>query len=124
MDGPCRDLAWRVHGVSRHNNSEHRVHGHHEALQVVVSERPVGGVVVSVADWRWAFLINVPVGIVAIVLSLRVLSERRETAEARLPDFVGAAALGGAVGAIALGIVKGEDWGWTSAEVLGSYAAG
>jgi EmrB/QacA subfamily drug resistance transporter len=84
---------------------------------------PLGGVVVDLAGWRWIFFINLPVGLLAIALGGRILVERRDTAATRVPDLLGAAALAGAVGALALGIVKGEDWGWTSARVLGSLLA-
>jgi EmrB/QacA subfamily drug resistance transporter len=82
---------------------------------------PIGGVIVDVANWRWAFLVNVPVGLLAAVLGWRILVERREAAGTRVPDLLGAAALAGAVGALALGIVKGADWGWASASVLASF---
>jgi EmrB/QacA subfamily drug resistance transporter len=84
---------------------------------------PLGGVVVDLAGWRWIFLINVPIGLLAMQLGRRILVERRDTAVARVPDLLGAAVLAGAVGALALGIVKGEDWGWTSVRVLGSFTA-
>src|SRR5207253_2229596 len=53
--------------------------------------------------------------------SARLLVERREAPGARIPDLLGAAALAGAVGALALGIVKGEDWGWMNGRVLGAF---
>jgi NTE family protein len=84
---------------------------------------PLGGAVVDLAGWRWVFLLNVPVGVTAIVLGWSLLVERREPAGGRLPDLLGAAALAAAVGVLALGIVKGEDWGWAGARTLGSLAA-
>jgi EmrB/QacA subfamily drug resistance transporter len=84
---------------------------------------PLGGVVVDLAGWRWIFFINMPIGLLAIVLGRRILVERRDSAATRVPDLLGAAVLAGAVGALALGIVKGEDWGWTSARVLGCFLA-
>src|SRR5215211_1370752 len=83
---------------------------------------PLGGVVVDAAGWRWIFLINLPVGDLAVVLGWRILGERKDVAGTRMPDLLGEAALAGAVGMLALGIVKGEDWGWGSARVLGSFA--
>ena len=78
----------------------------------------VGGVLVNL-DWRWIFLVNVPVGVVALVLGVRVLPSVPRQPE-RLPDLVGALALALAVGALTLGLVRGEEWGWTSAQVLAS----
>lgn len=83
---------------------------------------PLGGAVVELWGWRWCFLLNVPVGLAAIVLGTRILTERREPVGARLPDLIGAAALAGAVAALSLGIVKGADWGWTGPRTLGAFA--
>lgn len=83
---------------------------------------PLGGVIVQLAGWRWVFFINVPIGALAIVLTWRTLTEHREAVQARLPDLLGAAALAGTVSALALGIVKGQDWGWMSARTLACYA--
>jgi EmrB/QacA subfamily drug resistance transporter len=80
---------------------------------------PLGGLIVEVADWRWVFAVNLPIGIAGLVAGARVLRESRDPDRTRLPDAVGAAA----VGLLALGLVQGEDWGWGSARVLGAFAA-
>jgi hypothetical protein len=77
---------------------------------------PLGGLLVQ-ADWRLVFLVNVPVGLLALGLGARVLSERRESAPGR-PDLPGALALIIAIGALVVAIVKGQEWGWTSPGVL------
>lgn len=77
---------------------------------------PLGGLLVQ-ADWRWVFLVNVPVGLAALVLGVRVLAERREPDTGR-PDLLGAGILIVAVGALVVAIVKGQEWGWASARVL------
>lgn len=50
----------------------------------------LGGLVVEHLGWRWAFFINLPVGIFSLVLGLRVLPEGREVVRGRLPDPLGA----------------------------------
>jgi len=82
---------------------------------------PLGGILVQ-ADWRLVFLVNVPVGLAAIVAAARSLREIREPHAVR-PDVLGAVALIGAVGALIVAIVQGEDWGWTSAAVVALLAA-
>jgi EmrB/QacA subfamily drug resistance transporter len=77
---------------------------------------PLGGLLVQ-ADWRWVFLVNVPVGLAGLAFGARTLTERRERDAAR-PDLLGAAALMVAVGALVAAIVKGQEWGWTSPRVL------
>jgi EmrB/QacA subfamily drug resistance transporter len=82
---------------------------------------PIGGLLSDGASWRWIFVINVPVGIATVVLGARTLRESRAVETAR-PDVPGAVLLAGATGALALGLVQGETWGWTSAATLGSFA--
>jgi EmrB/QacA subfamily drug resistance transporter len=81
---------------------------------------PLGGVLVQ-ADWRLVFLVNLPVGLAALALGARTLTERREPSGAR-PDVLGAATLIVAVGALVVAIVKGQEWGWSSARVLALLA--
>ena len=82
----------------------------------------LGGVLVEEAGWRWVFFVNVPIGLAALIPARRLLTERRDPA-AVLPDAVGTALMIAGVGALALGIVQGPDWGWGSPGVLGSLAA-
>ena len=78
---------------------------------------PLGGLLVQ-ADWRLVFLVNIPVGIAALIAGSRVLAERREQG-ALSPDLPGAVAFVVAIGALVLAIVKGQDWGWGSPAVIG-----
>ncbi|MEV7422578.1 MFS transporter [Streptomyces sp. NPDC091212] len=82
----------------------------------------VGGLLVE-ADWRWVFLVNVPVGVVGLVAGARLLPDARPDREGRLPDLVGAVLLTLAIGALALGLVKSDSWGWSSPKVLVSLLA-
>jgi len=74
-----------------------------------------GGIVVSAdiagSGWRPVFLINVPVGIVAIVLALRALPDTRSDRPAA-PDLVGTALLGATVLALLIPLVEGRTQGW------------
>ncbi len=82
----------------------------------------LGGVLVDQAGWRWVFFVNIPIGVVALIPARRILREHREPGA--LPDALGAALLVAGVGLLALGIVKGQDWGWDSSRVVGSLVAG
>ena len=73
----------------------------------------VGGLLVQLS-WRWVFIVNVPVGIAALAAARRYVPDSRDEAVHRIPDLLGAAFVAVGVGALALGLVKGEDWGWTS----------
>jgi EmrB/QacA subfamily drug resistance transporter len=82
---------------------------------------PLGGLLVQ-ADWRWVFLVNVPVGLIGLGLGLRTLAERRELGSGR-PDLLGAGALIVAIGSLVVAIVKGQEWGWGSPAILALVAA-
>ncbi len=83
---------------------------------------PLGGLLIEASDWRLVFLVNVPIAIAAIALGRRVLEESRDETALGLPDLVGAAVLALSIGALSLGLVKGNEWGWSSGRVLVSFA--
>ncbi|CAM4002436.1 MFS transporter [Smaragdicoccus niigatensis] len=83
---------------------------------------PLGGLIVDVADWRWIFLVNIPIGIGIYLLGRSALVESSD-ASTHLPDFIGIVATAGGLGALALGIVEGETWGWGSPRIIGSFVA-
>ncbi len=80
----------------------------------------VGGLLVA-ASWRWVFLVNVPIGLAALFVGWRRLP-RIPGHPVPPPDALGAALLTGGVGALTLGLVKAESWGWDSAATIGSLA--
>lgn len=77
---------------------------------------PVGGLLVHVS-WRLVFLVNLPVGAIALVYAIRLLHESRADGDAR-PDLLGGLLLMLAIGLLALGLVKAPDWGWSSPATL------
>lgn len=84
----------------------------------------LGGVLVDVADWRLVFLINIPIGLAALVPARRLLREYRDEERGAIPDLLGAALLMAGVGLIALAIVQGDAWGYGSLRVLGALVGG
>src|SRR5450631_1642467 len=80
----------------------------------------IGGLLVA-ASWRWVFLVNVPIGIAALVVGWRRLPDVPGHPVPR-PDALGAVLVTGGVAALTLGIVKGSDWGWGSALIEGTLA--
>jgi EmrB/QacA subfamily drug resistance transporter len=84
----------------------------------------VGGSLTSLGDWRWAFLVNLPI-IAAIALATpRVLPETARHPGRRLPDPLGAIVLMLAAAAVTLGISEASDWGVASLRTIGSLAVG
>lgn len=84
---------------------------------------PVAGGLLTELDWRWVFLVNVPFGVAVLLAGPAVLPRTPARPSARRPDLVGAGVLTAAIALLALGLVRGEDWGWTSGQVLGSLIA-
>ena len=84
---------------------------------------PLGGALVELGGWRWAFFVNLPFGIAAVWAARRLLVESRAPGRRLLPDLRGAALLVAGLGALNLAIVKGSDWGWVSGGVLGAFVA-
>jgi EmrB/QacA subfamily drug resistance transporter len=81
----------------------------------------IGGLLVQ-ASWRWVFWINLPVGVAAVVLAIRVLPESRDERVQHRPDLVSAALLAAAVALLALALVKAPSLGWDSAPFGGLLA--
>lgn len=82
----------------------------------------LGGLLVAAANWRLVFLVNLPIGVAAVLLARRRLAESRAPGRRRIPDLPGALLFAIAIAALVLGIVKGQEWGWGSARVLGCFA--
>ena len=85
---------------------------------------PLGGALVELGGWRAAFLVNLPLGAAAVLAAHSQLVESRAPGRRRLPDLGGAAVLALCLGVVNLALVKGNDWGWSSARTLGSFALG
>jgi EmrB/QacA subfamily drug resistance transporter len=82
----------------------------------------IGAMLVRYASWRWAFLINVPIGTVCFFIGRRVLEESTDPDAGPLPDPVGVVAIMGAIAALAYGIVQSSAWGWTDRGTLVVFA--
>jgi len=81
----------------------------------------IGGLLVT-ASWRWVFLINVPIGIVALIAGWRRLPHIPGHPTER-PDPLGVALATAGVGVLTFGLVKGSDWGWGSVSIDATLAA-
>lgn len=82
---------------------------------------PVAGGLLVAASWRWVFLVNVPVGLAALAVGWRRLP-RVPGHDVPNPDAFGALLATVGVGALTLGLVQGEHWGWTSAQTIAALA--
>ena len=82
----------------------------------------IGGSLVQI-NWRLVFWINVPVGLAAMVLAVKVVPESKDDAARGRPDLIGAGLLAAAVGLLAFALVEAPGWGWGSASFIGLLAA-
>ncbi|MEU3274406.1 MFS transporter [Saccharomonospora sp. NPDC006951] len=83
----------------------------------------LGGLMVEYATWHWAFFVNLPFGVVAVLVALAVIPSVRPSARARL-DLPGACTLTLAMVSIVWAINGVAEHGWTSARTIGFLVAG
>lgn len=83
----------------------------------------IGGFLTAYATWRWIFYINVPLGLVAIVATLRLIPPTIDRSGEKF-DAWGALLLAIALASLNLGLSFGQKWGWTSPSVLGTLLIG
>ena len=73
-------------------------------------------------SWRWIFLVNIPIGIVAIVLAARQLHESSDPEHSRL-DPIGLVTLIGGLFCLILALIEGNQQGWTTSWIIGLFVA-
>jgi EmrB/QacA subfamily drug resistance transporter len=83
----------------------------------------LGGVLTDVLNWHWIFLVNIPVGALVFVLSLRLLPAVPAMAGGGRLDLAGALTITGSLMLAVYAIVNGNETGWTSGETLGLLGA-
>jgi len=77
----------------------------------------VGGLLTSGLSWRWIFLVNIPIGIIAIAATLARVEESRDPL-ARKIDWLGQFLLGGGLFLLVLALLRGNDQGWGSTAII------
>ncbi|QOV38618.1 MFS transporter [Streptomyces ferrugineus] len=72
----------------------------------------LGGVLVEHVNWQSVFFINVPVGILAVVLGVLILLDHRAENAPRSFDILGIALLSAAMFSLVWALIKAPEWGW------------
>lgn len=92
------------------------------STSVAAAVGPVlGGALVNLG-WQWVFLINVPVGVIALWGANKLIPKSESNTAARIPDLLGAGLLAIALGALSLALIKGAEWGWLSVSTVTAIA--
>jgi predicted MFS family arabinose efflux permease len=78
----------------------------------------IGGGLTTGISWRWIFLVNVPIGVLAVIISLLRVEESKMP-HARRPDPIGVVTFSGALAALVYALIKGDQKGWGAGLILG-----
>jgi EmrB/QacA subfamily drug resistance transporter len=82
----------------------------------------MGGILTDLLSWEWIFFVNVPVGVVGLVLSPILLSESRD-AHGQSHDVPGAVLITSGLVLVVLGMTQGRQWEWLSGKTIGVFVA-
>jgi EmrB/QacA subfamily drug resistance transporter len=83
----------------------------------------LGGVLTDLASWPWIFIVNVPVGVITLALTLRFVPESRDELPHRSFDLAGAVSVTAGLIVLVYAIVKAQAFGWGSARTIGLIVA-
>ena len=78
----------------------------------------IGGVLVETLSWEWIFIINIPLGIIGLILAFRWWPETYDLTATRKIDWLGMVLLSSGVGLFIYGLVEANARGWGNASVL------
>ena len=76
----------------------------------------VGGLLTTGLGWRWIFLVNIPIGLLAMAATLKGVEESRDP-NARSIDWAGQTVLAGGLFLLILGLLRGNEEGWSSTPI-------
>lgn len=80
--------------------------------------------IIGVSGWRWVFLVNVPIGVIALGVVYKVLNYPQRKQAGHRTDYWGATAVAVTVAPLLIVAEQGREWGWTSTASMICYAIG
>jgi EmrB/QacA subfamily drug resistance transporter len=83
----------------------------------------VGGMVVEYASWHWIFLINLPIGATAFLLTWAVVRESRDTSGTVAADIPGTILVTAAIAALTWGLIEAGERGWSDRAIITAFVA-
>jgi EmrB/QacA subfamily drug resistance transporter len=78
----------------------------------------VGGAITSGVGWRWIFFVNVPIGLIAVVITLTRVSTSKDPTAHRI-DWIGFVSFSASLFMLVFALVRGNTEGWSSPEIVG-----
>src|SRR5213080_3603104 len=81
----------------------------------------LGGVITEHISWNWIFYVNVPIGILAVVASIVVVPESKDSSREQRLDLPGLLASGIGLLALVYALIEAHSFGWTSARILSLF---
>jgi EmrB/QacA subfamily drug resistance transporter len=82
----------------------------------------IGGSLIDAASWRYIFLINVPIGVVAVICAWLIIKESNDSTASHHIDFAGVALVSVALFSLTYALVEGQKLGWVSVTILSLFS--
>ncbi|MPQ34202.1 DHA2 family efflux MFS transporter permease subunit [Clostridium estertheticum] len=82
----------------------------------------IGGIVTQFLNWRYIFFINVPIGCICIILTMKFIKESYDPTASKNIDFGGIITISTAMFCLTLALIKANEKGWTSSFILSLFA--
>jgi EmrB/QacA subfamily drug resistance transporter len=82
----------------------------------------IGGAITSGIGWRWIFFVNVPIGVLAVFITITRIAESKDP-RARRVDWIGFVTFSASLFALVFALVRGNDLGWGSTTIVGLLVA-
>jgi EmrB/QacA subfamily drug resistance transporter len=83
----------------------------------------LGGWLTTYHSWRWVFYINLPVGLLVLVLSIFFVPETKDPAARRGADPAGSVLIGAGLAALVFAMIEGQQYGWIQPTAAFSFGA-
>ncbi|BFH64404.1 MFS transporter [Paenibacillus azoreducens] len=84
----------------------------------------LGGIITEKLNWQWIFYVNVPLGVLSIVLTLLFIKESRDESAGKSVDYAGMLSITAGMLLISYSFIKANDYGWNSGEFYALIGAG
>lgn len=84
----------------------------------------LGGIITEKLSWEWIFFVNVPIGVLSIVLSVLFIKESRDHSASKSVDYAGMVGVTGGMLFVTYALIEAKDYGWNSVYICTLLVAG